>query len=724
MGRLVCFCLALALAFCVTSTRVCAAEDKTPDKGRTDARLDQRISISTAYDSLEEFCAKLEALTCGSGGGDSATESPHHQGAGSPDPAGDSRLQAKPRPVPVDITCDPAIKDHKLVVRVKEQRLREVMRQIAELFDFTWIQGPQEHPRYHLTQSNARAKLAADLRKRFLDERQARAKRLLKDAIHAAGASDDELRELARTDPQAVAAAVMAPDNHLTPGLAALDEAALDNLVNGVEVALPFTSLSPEAQRAVKEATMVAIGSRSWHSEAGSPGLSLQDYEARKERLLAGLGEWELGFQWDAAQVHYSLSESIDSYRGVMMALDLEPVGAGANPLKGQRFGVIGVGPSPWSSYASRLSFAEDGRYQDQSFLNSDYYHRLLSLSQDYGIDVAQQARDEDNDLVPEWARGKPPAEEPKPSKKLVAIKPEHYWTPELLLQVAEKLDINLVADCYWTYAPTDHPRAGSSRLAPLYPSQSSERGTYLVDANPEYALQRVCERRAYGWMKDGEFYRARNLLWFIDDPEEVPASVLNEWMRRTKQENEIRVEDYVWVVNNLTPTHAQNLQWTRYKEGEPLVLSYQMSSFYWPMKLYAALAPGLRKTAEASGLNFTSDIPQDLQAIAKKVWDVNKPSRPEEFQKMSDEDYRRFFAGLRLWAGYRTCEGFEPISISEDHKLRRYFFIELWGADAKPDWSDPTPLPKYEVQPGGRFWFFWYHLYDVGPDGKPQKRE
>jgi len=303
----------------------------------------------------------------------------------------------------------------------------------------------------------------------------------------------------------------------------------------------------------------------------------------------------------------------------------------------------------------------------------------------------------------------------------LVEIKPEHYWTPELLLQVAEKLDINLVADCYWTYAPTDHPRTRSSRLAPLYPSQSEKRGAYFVDANPEYALQRVCQRRTYGWAKEGKFFRARNLLWFIDDPEEVPASVLNEWMRRTKQENEIRVEDYIWVVNNLTPKHAGNLQWTRYKEGEPLVLS---NFDYWPMKLYAALAPGLRKTAEASGLNFTSDIPHDLDAIAKKVWDVTSPSRPEEFQKMSDEEYRQFFAGLRLWAGYRTCEGWEPISISEDGKKRRYFFIELWSADAKPDWSDPTPLPKYDVEPGGRFWFYWYHLYDVGPDGKPQKRE
>ena len=189
-----------------------ATEDKTPDKTRPDARLDQTITISTAYDSLEEFCAKLKALTRGSAGGDSAEESPGEPSSldetqpraavpqqtatpqpPAPQPVGQpSRLSGfgggngRPQGVaptgeaspstsaPVDISCDPAIKDHKVVVRVKEQPLREVMRQIAELFDFTWMQGPQEHPRYHLMQSTARAKLANDLRKRYITEKEAR----------------------------------------------------------------------------------------------------------------------------------------------------------------------------------------------------------------------------------------------------------------------------------------------------------------------------------------------------------------------------------------------------------------------------------------------------------------------------------------------------------------------------------------------------------------------
>ncbi|UCH34208.1 MAG: hypothetical protein JSV65_16980, partial [Armatimonadota bacterium] len=99
--------------------------DSQPDV-RPDPRLDQPISVAVAYDSLEEFCARLRQITA-----DAAPGEPGY---------------------PVEITCDPAIKEHKVVVRVEEQPLREVMRQIAVLFDFMWRQGPQEHPRYHLVQ--------------------------------------------------------------------------------------------------------------------------------------------------------------------------------------------------------------------------------------------------------------------------------------------------------------------------------------------------------------------------------------------------------------------------------------------------------------------------------------------------------------------------------------------------------------------------------------------
>jgi len=750
-------CAAMVLALAVP--RFALADDKTPDKVQHDARLDQRITISVIYDSLEEFCARPGGLTGGNNptsvlpaGGEEGRESPGGPGshgaaaagvASSTRSAGSGRASAEPalsiakgqavppapasgaaEEHPVEITCDPAIKDHKVVVRVREQPLREVMRQVAELFDFTWMQGPQEHPRYHLTQSAGRAKLAEDLRKRYVDERTARAKGVLKDAIRAAAASDDELRELARVDPEAVATAVMAGDNSVRTALGALDDAALDRLADGEEVALSFSVLSAEAQRAVKERLMVAIESRSWlgEGENGRQGLSREDYEARRERLLAGLSEWEQGWGWDQAFVRFKLSHGMQE-RLVMMDLDVEPVGGVANPAKGWSYSVLQLNSSPWSGYAHTLSLAEDGRYHDQ-FANDERYRRLQSLWRDYGINVTEQARQEDAEVVPAWARPKPAAQAPQASRQTVAIKPEHYWMPELLLQAAETLDISLVADCYWTYAPTDHPRAHSSQLAPLYPSQTGGGHVYLVDANPDYTLQRLCERRAYGWVKDGEFYRARNLLWFVDDPDEVPASALNEWMRRTKMENEISVEDYIWAVGVLTERHANNLQWTRYKKGEPLVLEYPMSSgFYWAMKLYAALPEGLRRVAEASGLNFATEIPQDLAPIAKKVWDPESRGRPSDFQKMSQEEYREFFAGLRLWAGYRTCEGWEPISISKDGKKRRYFFIELWSADAKPDWNDTTPLPA-NAEPKELFHRCWYHLYDVGPDGKPQKRE
>lgn len=98
--RMVLSWLVVGLVVCAAGAGFAADDEKAPDK-RADERLDQPISVAVAYDSLQEFCARLRRMS------------------------------------DVSITVDRTIRDHKLVIRVREQPLREVMRQIARLFDFT-----------------------------------------------------------------------------------------------------------------------------------------------------------------------------------------------------------------------------------------------------------------------------------------------------------------------------------------------------------------------------------------------------------------------------------------------------------------------------------------------------------------------------------------------------------------------------------------------------------
>jgi len=703
MGRLVCFCLALALALCAVSTRGRAAEDKTPDKARHDARLDQRVSVATAYDSLEEFCAKLGRMTEGpaqqaadqtSVGATSSLGIPHDKpevanqttpaapslvgqpsrlsgfGGGNGRPQGVAPTgEASPSTsAPVDISCDPAIKDHKVVVRVKEQPLRELMRQIAVLFDFTWMQGPQEHPRYHLIQSTARAKLANDLRKRYLDEKDAHYRRVFKDAVRASKASPDQLRELAKTDPDSVTLAVYYSESWALCG--ALDDETTEAVLDGQVVTIPFTALPLEMQARVQER---------WAQSQDAPDGS--------ETPATPAPVW----QWDSAALRYQRDDRLSPW-----AVEVQlRVGVAGFPADSGIFwnGLARLRPvTLWSQMAANLAFNEDRQTSGES----EGYERLLALEREYGIDVVGRARGESKDQVPAWARPQPDVE-PQPSGRVVPVKGIRSYSrpnravpelPEFLLNVAEALDINLIADCYWTHRETGRttPKR-DSRYAPFYPSVTDAQGQFCVDADAAYTISRICNDRGCIWSEDGGFFRVRNALWFVDDPDEVPASVLNEWMRRTHDERRVTVADYLFLVGNLSAHLAEGIASTRYKGTHwYLEKATSVSWAYYPLKLYSLLPSGLQDRANTAGLSF-SDIPQDLWPIVQDMFDrrtLASTGLPEVLQAAEGGGRAE---NLRLWAGHRR-QAVPPDDVGGRRGVyRSCFCLEFWHA-GQPDWT------------------------------------
>ena len=637
------------------------AEDKTPDKARHDARLDQTITISTAYDSLEEFCAKLAALTGEAGGGDSAAQSPGHLGAGSPlgsealakeaDPAGDSRLQAKPRPVPVDITCDPAIKDHKVVVRVKDQPLRELMRQLAVLFDFTWVQGPQEHPRYHLIQSAARAKSAGDLRKRYVAEQTAGYRRIIKNTVRALTTDPAALPDLAAIDPEGVALAALYPDQAQL--LLALDDKALDRLLSLGMASLPFTSLPAERRQAV-----------------------MQDFATHRVRYS------DADWQWESAQLRFERIDYIHPCR-IDIMLFVWPRNPEVNHADQRFLGLFSL-DSPWLSVADQLVRREDALPSPRPWRvmrDDDLGDRIRALEGDYGINVFEKAREQAEGAVPPWARPKDSPAVANPSGTRVRVKADRTALPLLLLDVAEGLDINLIADCFWTQRDKRGPGEQSGAV-PLYPSIKDSDGVYCVDGSPEYTLTRICEQRGYHWVQDGGVFRMRNLLWFVDEPEEVPASVLNEWMRRTQSEKRISLNDYLYLAANLSRRLADNISYTDYRGrgalysgDDPLRKARSIADdHYDPLKLYSLLTPGLRARAETDGVRLATELPQDLIPQVNAMLTDRRNYMVRSWEQVRPEEVAAIYGNLRFWA-LRRASG----ASNSEADVRQCFSIELW---------------------------------------------
>jgi len=650
-----CLCVA-ALVWCAAHGAL-AATDKPPDDLRPDPRLDQRITLSVAYDSLDEFCARLHRLTV-----EAEKALPSEE-----DPAAPS--------APVEITCDPAIKEHKVVVRVREQPLREVMRQIAALFDFTWMQGPQEHPRYHLTQSAGREKTAKEMRERYLSERVAQYHRIFRDTVRAVKASPDELREMAKSDPDAVALALTA--NRIGV-LRALDDEAVEALLAGERLTLPFSALPEDVQAAVKERLL-----RQWlHPELYGP--------------REGPSHTEADWLWGQAQVRYVRDEAEFQW-DVNVTVDVPAATPDTTPFRNSPVAFF-VPQGLWSRLATGLQ-----RYEDANAEHNERYQRYRSLETDYGINTIRLAQQEDAALVPPWAKESSSAPMPKPSGDMVALTWPGSVSPSrlplLLRDVAEKLDINLVADCYWTHRDFSRPIEpwSRSRYAPAYPSQVDEKGTCYVDTDADYALYRICEQRCCGASKDGQFYRVRNLLWFVDDAEEVPASVLREWMRRTEGEKHAAPEDYQYLVANLSQDVAANLYRTDYyDESNPqFYLDYARwigwAPSYGAMKLYSLLPAGLRRLAQETGVDVNTELPQELDAMVERILTEDREYGNQPLiERLTPEQ----LANLRLWTGGRTHE--RPIDdVGGRLGVRRHeFCIELWSG-GQPTWASEEALGR-----------------------------
>ena len=661
-------CAAAGIGVWLAASAIAADDRKTPDSARPDPRLDQRITISTAYDSLQEFCAKLGALSAatdlaraGAGEADGRPPVRQAQGKQRAPPTGEANPSA---PVPVEITCDPAIKEHKVVVRVMDQPLREVMRQIAVLFDFTWMQGPQEHPRYHLMQNSARAKLAAALRRRYDSEREARDRRIFRDALRALKAGPDELYDLAQKDPEAIAFALTGGER--VQLLGALNETSLEAVLNGEAVALPVSQLSPELQAYIER----------------------EFVDRRKRRNANATGEENLA--WDLAELRFTRPGSRHGSPASCMIIPwvgvpyLDPSSGARRPEESQLGSLF---PPPWTRYAARLADYEN---TDAEYLR-DRYERVHRLETDYGIKVIDRARAEPQDAIPEWARSKIDHGVVRPGGESRPLKSKHadllFALPKLLAEVADALNINLIADCYWTHTSREwFMEQGDQGYTLVYPMAQRDDKPCWVDSNPEYTLNRICEQRGRSWVKDGEFFRVRNLLWFVDDPEEVPASVLNEWMRRTKREKRVTVEDYLYLAESLSEKLAYNIHQTSYRGersgdyiGYPLRDAAAIGRGYYPMKLYSLLSPQIRPRLSEVGIGLADELPQDLMPVMRQALEAEQSVRGATYGWLPQDK----IGGLRLWAGNR------PGSLAGEVRFHLGFCIELWSG-GQPDWNDP----------------------------------
>jgi len=686
-------CAAASIGVWLIASAVAADDRKTPDGARPDPRLDQRITISTAYDSLQEFCAKLTHTTEGrvqepaartplgatSSSGvaqdrpevaDQETPAAPLVGQPSAKPTADkSRLSQ-----PVEITCDPAIKEHKVVVRVKDQPLREVMRQIAVLFDFTWMQGPQEHPRYHLVQSGARARRGEDLRRRLAAEKEARVRRIFHDIVAALVAAPDELTDLAKTDADAVALAVTQPEEYRL--LLALDDRAIDDVLSGREIVVPFAELPPEVQERISTRF-------SGRNEDGS------------DRAPQSAGSY----------VRYRRNDQ--STYGAIYVEHMRP-----RPDRDELAPSFLASLQPGADW-SRLQYQQ--QFLNEAVVTSEQTNelrtRLALLHQTLGLDIERKARDAAKELVPGWAR--PAVEvEARPDRRLIPLQHPRAALPLLLLDVAETLDLNLVADCYWTDRNRqlrDLVRLGS------YPALLDQEQRVCIDGNPEYVLKRICDYHLLGWTRDDGFFRVRNLLWFVADPEEVPASAIRSWLRRTHDEEHIALEDYVDLLNRLSHRHWENLGYTDYvnpesPEKELRALRNVSESDYDPLKLFTLLTSQQRMLAQTTGI-AVGDFPERLQPLVmallgQKCLNPDRTDAPAIPVPIPE---------VRLFASYRARDTKQPQleDMEAGGPYPRAFYIELWAGGA-PDWKW---LDAERDHPGmydkGRIEWWSYQLKD-----------
>ena len=700
MVRAIACCSLIALLMCLGAAAF-AADAKTPDAARPDPRLDQRISVSVAYDSLQEFCAKLTRLTeAGApqpGGQDTPGATEPGEGDGQPQgiaPTNDGASSANPpnletaRPIPVEITCDPAIKEHKVVVRVKDQPLREVMRQIAVLFDFTWMQGPQEHPRYHLVQSGARARRGEDLRRRLAAEKEARVRRIFHDLLAALVATPEELDDLAKSDPDAVALAVTQPEEYTL--LLALDDRAIDDVLSGREIAVPFAELPPDLQERI-------AARLSRQSEDGS------------DRAAQLVGSY-IRFRRDDEFWYGSIDAEL-----------LIPRAEADRPER-RNLGLLRSRPE-WRMLQSQLEHLN--QWQATSDRAKTLRERLDLLGQMLGTDLLQRAtREAAAEAIPSWAR--PALEvEARPDKRLLPLARQgaalrsgrtRAALPLLLLDIAETLDINLIADCYWTQRRRQWLEDSPDwRRGLIYPSLRDQEQRLCIDGNPEYVLKRICEDHLLGWARDDSFFRVRNLLWFVADPEEVPASAIRSWVRRTHDEERIALDDYVDLLNRLSRRQWENLGYTEYvnpesPEKQLRALHNVSDSDYDPLKLFTLLTPQQRSLAQATGI-AVGDFPERLQPLMMALLEQKclNPDRTDAPAIAVPIPEVRFYAGCRA----RDTKQPQLEDMEPGGPYPSAFYIELW-AGGVPDWKW---LDTERDHPGmydrGRIEWWSYQLKD-----------
>ena len=404
----------------------------------------------------------------------------------------------------------------------------------------------------------------------------------------------------------------------------------------------------------------------------------MQDFATHRVRYS------DADWQWESAQLRFERTDYdyIHPCR-IDIMLFVWPRNPEVNHADQRFLGLFSL-DSPWLSVADQLVSREDAVPGTRPWpvrRDDDIGDRVRALEGDYGINVFEKAREQVEGAVPHWARPKDSPAVTNPSATRVRIKADRAALPPLLLDVAEGLDINLIADCFWTQRDKRGPDEQSGAV-PLYPAIKDSDGVYCIDGSPEYTLTRISEQRGYHWVQDGGVFRMRNLLWFVDEPEEVPASVLNEWMRRTQDEKRISVDDYLYLVANLSRRLADNISYTnyrgrgaRYSRDDPLRNARSIADdHYEPLKLYSLLAPGLRARAGTDGIRLATDLPQDLIPQVNALLTDRRNHIVRSWEQQRPEEVAAIYGNLRFWA-LRRASG---ASNSEADK-RQCFSIELW---------------------------------------------
>jgi hypothetical protein len=178
-------------------------------------------------------------------------------------------------------------------------------------------------------------------------------------------------------------------------------------------------------------------------------------------------------------------------------------------------------------------------------------------------------------------------------------------WLNRILPRIAETYGINLVADAY------RHPHY---RLAAL-PS-GEERPLYAVLDELVLPVAR--------WSRDGEFLRVRQHNWYQSRLAEIPERILRPWVNRLRQEPRLTLEDATTLVLSLRDEQVRSFGAVLRDEGIQIspMFTGDMEYHRNDLRVYGSLTPGQRQALLAGGKVAYAAMPAEARQWLERVLD------------------------------------------------------------------------------------------------------